>query len=52
MDYLAEEWRKAQRILDQIYPLMEQMGKHPRSWVRRLVETWNAAIKATATSVA
>ena len=45
MEYLKKEWRKAQRIFAQLNPLLGQMDKHPRYWLKRLVKLWNAAIK-------
>jgi hypothetical protein len=45
MEYLKKEWRQAQRIFDQLDPLLEAMDKHPRYWLKRLVMIWNRAIK-------
>ena len=45
MEYLKKEWRKAQRIFAQLNPLLGQMDKHPRYWLKRLVKLWNSAIK-------
>lgn len=45
VEYLKKEWRKAQRIFEQINPLLDQMDKHPRYWLKRLVMLWNNAIK-------
>jgi hypothetical protein len=48
MEYLKKEWRKAQRIFAQLNPLLDQMDKHPRYWLKRLVKLWNSAIKVPA----
>ncbi len=48
MEYLKKEWRKAQRIFAQLNPLLNQMDKHPRYWLKRLVKLWNSAIKVPA----
>ncbi len=45
MEFLIREWRKAERIFAQLNPLLDQMDKHPRYWLRRLVKLWNAAVK-------
>gem|GEM_PF-798928 len=45
MEYLKKEWRTAQRIFAQLNPLLNQMDKHPRYWLKRLVKLWNRAIK-------
>ena len=45
MEYLKEEWRKAQRIFAQLNPLLDRMDKHPRYWLKRLVTLWNRSIK-------
>ncbi len=45
MEFLIREWRKAQRILAQLNPLLDQMDNHPRYWLRRLVKLWNDALK-------
>ncbi|CAG0942610.1 hypothetical protein ANRL1_00996 [Anaerolineae bacterium] len=45
MEYLRKEWRKAQQIFAQLNPLLDQMDKHPRYWLKRLVNMWNRAIK-------
>jgi len=45
MEYLRKEWRKAQRIFEQLNPLLDLMDKHPRYWLKRLVTLWNSAIK-------
>lgn len=48
MEFLKREWRQAQRIFAQLNPLMDQMDKHPRYWLQRLVKLWNSAIKVPA----
>ena len=48
MEYLRKEWNKAQRIFAQLNPLLDQMDKHPRYWLKRLVKLWNSAIKVPA----
>ncbi|CAG0941138.1 hypothetical protein ANRL1_00400 [Anaerolineae bacterium] len=48
IEYLKNEWRKAQRIFAQLDPLLDRMDKHPRYWLTRLVKLWNGAIKVTA----
>ncbi len=48
MEYLKKEWRKAQRIFAQLNPLLDQMDKQPRYWLKRLVKLWNSAIKVPA----
>lgn len=48
MEYLKKEWRKAQHIFTQLNPLLDQMDKHPRYWLKRLVMLWNSAIKVPA----
>ena len=45
-EFLKKEWRKAQRIFVQLNPLLDQMDKHPRYWLRRLVKLWNSAPKS------
>jgi hypothetical protein len=50
MEYLRKEWRKAQRIFAQLNPLLGQMDKHPRYWLKRLVKLWNSALKVPATA--
>lgn len=45
MEFLIREWRKARRFFAQLNPLLDQMDKHPRFWLRRLVQLWNQAIK-------
>jgi hypothetical protein len=45
MEYLKKEWRKAQRIFGQLNPLLDQMDKHPRYWLKQLVTLWNSALK-------
>ena len=52
VEYLKREWRKAQRIFAQLDPLMDQMDKHPRYWLKRLVRLWNSALKPVATTQA
>lgn len=49
MEYLKKEWRKAQRIFAQLNPLLDQMDKHPRYWLKRLVKLWNNALKTADT---
>ncbi len=51
MEYLKKEWRQAQRIFDQLNPLLEAMDKHPRYWLKRLVMLWNRAIKVPTNGV-
>ena len=46
VECLKKEWRKAQRIFVQLNPLLDQMDKHPRYWLRRLVKLWNSALKS------
>ena len=48
MEYLRKEWRKAQHIFAQLNPLLDQMDKHPRYWLKRLVKLWNSALKIPA----
>jgi hypothetical protein len=50
MEYLRKEWRKAQHIFAQLNPLLDQMDKHPRYWLKRLVMLWNNAIKVPSTA--
>lgn len=49
MEYLKKEWRKAQRIFAQLNPLLDQVDKHPRYWLKRLVKLWNNALKTADT---
>jgi hypothetical protein len=46
MEYLRKEWRKARHIFAQLNPLLDQMDKHPRYWLRRLVKLWNSVAKS------
>ena len=50
MEYLKKEWHKAQRIFAQLNPLLDQIDKHPRYWLKRLVKLWNSALKVPATA--
>jgi hypothetical protein len=45
IDYLKQEWRKAQQIFAQLNPLMDRIDRHPRYWLKRLVKVWNGAVK-------
>jgi hypothetical protein len=36
MEYLKKEWRKAQRIFARLNPLLDQMDKHPRYWLKHI----------------
>ncbi len=47
MDHLIEEWRKAQAIWARLDPLLDHIDRHPRYWLRRLVNLWNGAIKGS-----
>ena len=43
--YLAKEWRKAQRFMQKLDPLLNRMETHPRYWLAQLVRLWNACVK-------
>ncbi len=45
MQYLAKEWRRAQRFMLKLDPLLDRMEQHPRYWLAQLVRLWNGCIK-------